>query len=117
MGFWERLFKFLGKTFERGTLLVSGMQIGDHSNDSDKIVEAVRNYEVQRGAYEQFNRNEDTKTLQYVVVGFIFVIVIFILVIGIKMMLSKNKQVVQPQSIALTTLREGNRSVNSQQSA
>lgn len=110
MGIWKRCYDFGIKALEKATLLFSGMQIGDNVNDIEKVQAAVKNYEVQRNAVDYLNRKEDSETLQYIVVTFIIVIVIFILVLGIKLLLAKNKSV--SPSIALTTLREGPRTIN-----
>lgn len=112
MGFWEKLFKFLTKTAEKGALLVSGVQIGDSVNDEEKVTNAINRYEINRSAQEIYYRNEDTKTLQIIVLSFIGVVILFIIAIGVRMLLTKNNPPAVP-SIALTTLREGNRTINS----
>lgn len=119
MGIWEKVYKFGGKLAEKATLLYSGMQIGDNSNDNEKIADAIRKYEVNRSAYEQYNRNEDLKVLQYTVLTFIVIVAIFIITIGIKMLLSENKPpaTTSVQSIALTTSREGIRTINTTNSS
>lgn len=111
MGFWKDMFNVAQKLGEKVMLIFSGVQIGDNANDGSKVAEAIQNYEMKRSAFEQYKHNDDSKTLQYIVLTFIAVVVIFILVIGVKMMLSKREPVATP-SIALTTLREGPRTVN-----
>lgn len=114
MGFWEKFFKFLTKTAEKATILFSGVQIGDSVNDEGKVSDAINRYEINRNAHEVYYRNEDTKTLQIIVLSFIGVVILFIIAIGVRMLLVKNNPPAAP-SIALTTLREGNRTINNAQ--
>lgn len=111
MGIWKRCYDSGTKVLEKATLIYSAMQIGDNANDGEKVQAAVKNYEAQRNAIDYLQKQEDSKALQYTIVTFIIVVAIFILVIGIKMLLSKNKPENSP-SIALTTLREGPRTIH-----
>lgn len=110
MGFWDNFFRFAAKVATKLTLLFSGVQIGDSVNDSVKVSDAIKNYEVQRNAVEQYYYKEDTKMIQYIVIVFIIAVVLLVIVFGVKMLLDKKQTV---PSIALTTLREGSRTVPS----
>lgn len=113
MGFWKSAGNFVSKQAERAMLIASGVQWGDSANDAEKISSTLAVYNQRALENEKQFQREESTSMQYTVFSLVIVVVLFIIVLGFRMLLEgvKNKQV-QPQQIKLTTLREGNRTIN-----
>lgn len=64
MGFWKSTSKFACKLAERAMLIVCGLQWGDSANDSEKISNALVQYEGKRSLFME----EKSETLKYTVI-------------------------------------------------
>lgn len=113
MGFWKEVTKFASKQAERVMLVVSGMQWGDSNNDQEKVTKALTVYENNRSVGEKLYNQEQTKSLEYTVIGLIIVVVLFMMAICFKVFAEvlKKKQSPPSPTIALTTLRNGNQTI------
>lgn len=65
MGFWKSAAGFLSKQTERALLLVSGMQLGDSRDDSDKITNALLKFNDNLRMNEHLSNQNDSKSIMY----------------------------------------------------
>lgn len=118
MGFWKSAAGFLSKQTERALLLVSGMQLGDSRDDSDKITSALVKFNDNLRMSEHLSNQNDSKAIMYMLLALIIIFVIFVTVMCLKLFVENIKSKTNaPQNIALTTLREGSRTIGATQSA
>lgn len=114
MGFWSEIGKFLSKQSERVMLIASGVQWGDSRNDAEKITSSLMEYNNRMRWNEQSEAKSDSVTIMYILLVLIFLFVIFIVLLCFKTFIDNLKKGNNhSQNIALTTLREGNRSASS----